>query len=558
MSKQRIMSSKVLGEATDRVREKMEIGEIEGDQYLWIKGKKNPEIEELLKRSVIVVANSPSSSSVILDHILAEGVYNVKIRPLGGLLHLLSFDNIEDKRAMVDCQWLQRWFMEIREVSDSNAAIWRETWISIYGVPLSAWAYDNFFEIGSIYGKVQSVDYSRMDYARVLIITDCLFHINNPILFSVEGKNFKIFVTENNGIPMNHATPADEKKDDNPVWMTAVNEESPGKSQLGIGNVERKEDESSMGKGENTPCGALEVSPIALGTDTGNNNYELMISPNKTRTVSPTSKTQKPPKYPNNPKTQLIFNSPTRSPLSQKNLRNFQNSQSNQNFQSLEKLNLSTPPLQDQSGAYGAVLGPTDGLTKTNQETNNFFPYHNPSGGPIDLTKSPKPTKHKSPLASPSPKINSNLSQTSQPSFNIQYVNPTVPTSNTFNPLSKPSQKNLTSNSLSSSTSTSNPSIPPGFEDFIPSPLKEYRDQRKMRKLKKKKMRKQASLSSQKSPHLSHPSHTQLANQNEATATEIIELGLKLGMNFKGPLSELHGKIMDILARQKEDWQSNQ
>lgn len=200
MSKKRIMSSRVLGETTENTRRQLNIGELDGDQYLWIKGNSNPDLVEVLGRSVVGVANSPSM--VILDHMLAEGVRSVKIQPLGGLLHLLTFESVEDKQAMIESQWLQRWFLELRDVNNSSAAIWREVWLTIYGVPITAWSYDSFLDIGSIYGKVLSVDYSRMDYARVLVITDCFFMINNPILFTVEDKNFKVYITEESSIPV--------------------------------------------------------------------------------------------------------------------------------------------------------------------------------------------------------------------------------------------------------------------------------------------------------------------------------------------------------------------
>lgn len=378
-----------------------------------------------------------------------------------------------------------------------------------------------------------------MDYARVLVITDCFFQINHPVLFSVEGKNFKIYVSEENGFQLKYVQP--------------VNGISPKTAQQQMEDTRGKGVEPSIEKpSESPPRGISEVSPINLGIDEGQHNYEIMISPNKTKTPSPPSKYQKPPKYPNQPKTQLIFNSPMKSPMSQSSQKNLLNSHANQDAQSLENLILSSPTFLEQSVALGD-LGPAEGPTKMGLEKNSSFQYFNPTVNTLDLSKSPKPIKQKSPPSSPNPTANLNQTQVAQPNYSFHYVNPTIPTSNNFFPLMRPSQKTSATNSFSSSTSTSSPSIPPGFEDFIPSPLKEFREQRKIRKTQKKKMRRQASLASQ----TSHSSHDHPYNQRKAIANEIIELGLKLGMNFNGPLSELHGRIMDILARQKEDWQSN-
>lgn len=121
-----------------------------------LKGSPCTANEELFQRSSIAFANSALSSNAILDHILAEGVTCMSIKPLRGLLHLIIFESLEDKKGMLKSEWLKRWFMEIREVNPGCASIWREIILRIYGVPLGAWSYDNFFKIGNVFGKVLS------------------------------------------------------------------------------------------------------------------------------------------------------------------------------------------------------------------------------------------------------------------------------------------------------------------------------------------------------------------------------------------------------------------
>lgn len=133
------MSSRVLREDTEQVREEITIAEFDGDQILKIKGKRNEENRELLERSVIGVATLFSSSEVILDHIISEGFLCLNIKPLGGMLHLTTFVSLEEKRAIIDSKWLLQWFQALlREVNKSTATLWRETWLTIYGVPLIA------------------------------------------------------------------------------------------------------------------------------------------------------------------------------------------------------------------------------------------------------------------------------------------------------------------------------------------------------------------------------------------------------------------------------------
>lgn len=96
------------------------------------------------------MANSSTPSHILLNYILAAGVNCLNIRPLGGMMHLITFASLEDKVAMIESRWLESWFDHINEVPSSFTPLWRETWIKIYGVPLSAWSYDNFYNIGSV------------------------------------------------------------------------------------------------------------------------------------------------------------------------------------------------------------------------------------------------------------------------------------------------------------------------------------------------------------------------------------------------------------------------
>lgn len=45
---------------------------------------------------------------MLIDLIVAEGVDCLKIKPMGGILHLITFDSMEDKKAMVESKWLDQ------------------------------------------------------------------------------------------------------------------------------------------------------------------------------------------------------------------------------------------------------------------------------------------------------------------------------------------------------------------------------------------------------------------------------------------------------------------
>lgn len=143
-SEARLASSRLLGEETVATCENLIAEDIDNDFALTIKGHSSHDHLEKFKNSVIVVAMSSQSSSEILKSILAEGVNNLVIKPMGGLQHLITFESMEDKQAMLDSCWLDRWFIEISEVDESTTSRWRQTTLSIYGVPLATWNYENF------------------------------------------------------------------------------------------------------------------------------------------------------------------------------------------------------------------------------------------------------------------------------------------------------------------------------------------------------------------------------------------------------------------------------
>lgn len=486
MSRLRIMHSRVLGENTEKIREQVRLEEMDGEQIISIQGRRSGENDELFKRSAIAVAHSSSSSEIIHGHILAEGVNCLKIKPLGGLLHLIIFDTIEDKEEMVRSQWLLNWFMEIRPVNKSSAAIWRQTHLVIYGVPLSAWNYENFFNIGNIYGRVISVEYARMDCAIVTVITDCFFLINNPVILNVEGELFKIFVSEKGSVEVNpeHNSKGHHKttEEDDPK----EEDESPQTDEM----------ESPIVRPSPMHEEEMEKSAVDLGRD--DNNYlfnDSMGTPNKTAQ-----------------KNLSIHQSPF-TPFSQKDT--------------------------------------TNELSKT---------------GPSPLSDPPLPSLENLQIFSPPPKtftpsklnlerdMNLNLDLSPKKTEKIPAQNQTTQANKYHSPI----QKKPTSKSLSSSPSVSGPSIPPGFEDFIPSPLKIQHESRRIKKLQKKREKR---LRASTLSHEQKKSDSLISPQKEdvdAIAGEIIELGFKMGMNFQGSLSDLHCKIRSILTRQNQDWNSFQ
>lgn len=68
--------------------------------------------------------------------------------------------------------------------------------MKIHGVPPSGWGYDNFYNIGCVFGRVISVNHSNFNHATALVITDCLFLINCKMVLDLMGHQHKICISE--------------------------------------------------------------------------------------------------------------------------------------------------------------------------------------------------------------------------------------------------------------------------------------------------------------------------------------------------------------------------
>ena len=195
-TKHRVMSSRLLGEDTERIRKALGEIDIDSEYAAAIKGYRCEENQEWLERSAIAITSSLQSAESIQDHIMSEGVNCLTVNSMGGMQHLLIFNTIEDKHSIMESKWLERWFLTIRDVDHNSKALWRETWIYIHGVPLIAWSYENFYNIGCIFGRVISVHYKQFDCAMIKLCTDCMFDINGKISMEVDERIYSVAISE--------------------------------------------------------------------------------------------------------------------------------------------------------------------------------------------------------------------------------------------------------------------------------------------------------------------------------------------------------------------------
>lgn len=317
--------------------------------------------------------------------------------------------------------------MSITNVNDHSAALWRETWISVYGVPLIAWNYNNFLNIGSVMGRVISVNYKNYDCANILIFTDCLFDINCKLSLEIADVSYPVFVTE--------------KKQ---MWCQMSS------SAQGPSNKPDKSPNTSPAKSDSgTPSGHEKTSPEQVkskshsyndetpaGEDTGfeNNNHKVQEQPSQNILSTPPFETR-----------DQIPSNPQKTKGTQNITHNSQTRQIN-----------SPPPVQ--------LPGPPQTTSQSKNQKN--------------------PLQTKPPIIPSPTKPNSSLNQTWSPT-KIHKSSPIL-IHNKYEPLQRQLKPKSSSSTLGSS-SCSGPLFPPGFEDCIPNHTKEVEQEKRWKKMGKKK-----------------------------------------------------------------------
>ena len=490
------MSSRTLGEDTNKVRESLGSIEIDGDYVAAIKGKYCKEQEEMLQRSAIAIAASSQSSSMIMNNILSQGVHCLKIKSMGGLMHLIVFDTFEDKKAMMESKWLEQWFLTIRNVNNHSSSLWRETWLKIYEMPIAAWGYENFYNVGCIFEKVISVNYKfEFDCAYVLVITDCLFEINGKVSMEIDENHFPIFVSENKG-----------------QW------ELPKSTNLANNSSEEVRSPQMHVVGQKSamadPVGEDQGLPIIQH---GNSDQLLPINdcmgnPNLNNSKQPETQ---PPHYELSPQKSAFIK-----------------------------------PVPPTSAC------PSPNQTCSSQ---GLDPHSTPVILSPIKPKKTSPRKQlftKSPSINSQPNNQILSPQTSKPKNTSPQEKTYIPTYNKFGALIRNSNQSASSSGNIGSSSESGPIFPPGFEDRIPNHTKQAQLRKRQKKLEKKKKKMSTLISSPGSQV--ERGHKPNSNVAPISVNDIIDMADMLGLFFEGSKDELRRRIQSILKAQMQDWAKHQ
>lgn len=102
-------------------------------------------------------------------------------------------------------KWIANWFEEIKPWEGEQANAERFVWLSCYGMPLNAWAFPTFKEIGNKWGQFLQVDESTLNCssyvcAKILIATNQIHKVEGCLDLIVDKLKYSISVIEEDSL----------------------------------------------------------------------------------------------------------------------------------------------------------------------------------------------------------------------------------------------------------------------------------------------------------------------------------------------------------------------
>ncbi|GKV19323.1 hypothetical protein SLEP1_g29603 [Rubroshorea leprosula] len=169
--------------------------QVEKDDLSWLEG------------CFVGRTKGPEIIGTLQERFLMEGYFSAKVTPMGGNLVLISGEDSEELKHLVEegRDWLSQWFTDVRPWSPTEVATERFTWLRCQGVPLQIWKSCFFQSIACLFGKFVSIDgstikKSRLDVAKILILTPIQENIHRKISVKVGNDIFQIRISEEVGI----------------------------------------------------------------------------------------------------------------------------------------------------------------------------------------------------------------------------------------------------------------------------------------------------------------------------------------------------------------------
>ncbi|KAH7865885.1 hypothetical protein Vadar_012672 [Vaccinium darrowii] len=160
-----------------------------------------PSASEWLWRSAIAELKAISSPEIIQDAFSKLHFEGVKVRSLGGLFMIITFQSRVDRNKALSNMVIKDWFKTFKHWNGEGASLSRLIWLKCRGMPLNVWCLKSFKRICEEWGEFITLDQETLleeafDIGRLLMVTDCKYKIDQWINITVNGRNYRVHVWE--------------------------------------------------------------------------------------------------------------------------------------------------------------------------------------------------------------------------------------------------------------------------------------------------------------------------------------------------------------------------
>ncbi|XP_058746554.1 uncharacterized protein LOC131619483 [Vicia villosa] len=195
--------------------------------------KSNDEDKKRFLKAYVGRVLIPRSAYNIQSYMEMDGVYPVRVIPLGGDV-CLSKDResrfIED--LIVEGEtWWKSWFSEIKRWEEGTVGESRDVWLRIFGIPAHVWMSYFFVALAEVWLKFICVDErtakgEAFDVARIMVKVNLYLKILDVFPVTIDGKMFNLVMREDaiglfgsNVEPSGNRDSASSSADSERIWQ---------------------------------------------------------------------------------------------------------------------------------------------------------------------------------------------------------------------------------------------------------------------------------------------------------------------------------------------------
>lgn len=173
---------------------------IEGNLFRF---KSNEDRRQRLKKAYVGKALILGAGYNIHMHMEMEGIFAIKVIPLGGnlcMMEELEEGFIEDFIGEEETWWKTR-FSEVKKWEEVMVDEYRDVWLRVYGIPAHVWHSEFFVALTEMWGSFSCIDDNtaigeEFDLARIMVKVPISFKTLDTTDVNINEKVFKLMVRE--------------------------------------------------------------------------------------------------------------------------------------------------------------------------------------------------------------------------------------------------------------------------------------------------------------------------------------------------------------------------